>query len=338
VKEKPGKNNALEYSPLKIGDRKNILCIADSVSQRAYMLQLLSLIYEKRAETNINYIVHGDQLVKSLMNRRDAFQVKEVTAKDITKTILTQIKSRLSLQKFIQYPKEERTLERLEEFVFSEKYSLAINKQLEKLKVKQPNVLSRKQIDLLLESYKEDRAVVAYLERVKKKFKNDSNMLWSMYKGGLGEDGEFRFKRLKTITFWINGFHMLTDLMEEWSPSRAKSEIAGLDVFKKCTSLGIRFIFIGANVNELSASMIKNFGYYFILSNDEANYFKVNMQRPKEYKDNGIHFRAVNEALNRQKPGLYILMQDEKIVKMYETDNNAGNSLEETLFKGIESS
>lgn len=107
------------------------------------------------------------------------------------------------------------------------------------------------------------------------------------------------------------------------------------DVLKRCTNMGIRVAAVGAKAWDLSPAVLKNFGYYFIQSSDEMNFTKLGMQRPKEYKDTVLRFRAVNEPLNRQKPSLYILSQDEKLVKTFETESVEQTGREREFFAGI---
>ncbi len=43
----------------------------------------------------------------------------------------------------------------------------------------------------------------------------------------------------------------------------------------------------------------------------------------------------MNETLNRQKPGLYILPQDEKLVKMFAVDIEKHDNRDREFFKNI---
>lgn len=266
------KRSSLEYISLKIGDRKNVLCIGDSIYQRAYMLELLAIQYKKRQETNVNFIVHGDQMVKVMLKESNS-NFQELPAAKFTEALIGQFKARDLIRQFHQLPPKEREGEELE------------------------------------------------------------GVLNDMYQKGLGNDGQLQFKRLKTQTFWINGFHMLSDLMEELSGKYMDYSLA--DVLKHCTSMGIRLIMVGTKAADIPVSVFKSFGYYLIQSNDESNFAKMSMQRPKEYKDTVLRFKAVNEALNRQKPNLYILPQDEKLVKTFDMEMWEQSERDGDFFYGI---
>lgn len=337
----PGKNSTLEYAPLKYGDRKNILCIADSVYQRAYMLELLAMQYGLRNETNQNYMVHGDMVVKGLL-RMPGISWKEIPARNFTDTFLQHYQMRELLQHFVQLPLEERTKEALQRIVEGrqrEKWMKARMEQIQKLEAiakenrqqeQDPQVRKRLEQESSQEIQKMKQKVQ---EIVEGELARQTDIQWAMYQKGLDQDGQFRFKGLKTITFWVNGCHMPSDLMEEWG-GRAGGYVMA-DVLKRCTNMGIRVAAVGAKAWDLSPAVLKNFGYYFIQSSDEMNFTKLGMQRPKEYKDTVLRFRAVNEPLNRQKPSLYILSQDEKLVKTFETESVEQTGREREFFAGI---
>lgn len=271
-----GKNTSLEYIPLLIGDRKNILCMGDSIYQRAYMIELLALQYARRKEQNSNYIVHGDSAVRGLL-KLPGFQVeKELGPKDITRIIQGNYKVRSMIQQFSLLKKEERVLKNLPE--------------------------------------------------------SSRDIVWRYYQSGLGADGEFCFKKLRSITFWINGYHMLGDLMQEWGQRGTPSME---EILKNGTNVGMRFILFGTKAADLPSAVTRGFEYRFLMSNDESNYTKSGMQYPKEYKEDILRVRVMNEALNRQKPGLYILPQDEKLVKMFAVDIEKHDNRDREFFKNI---
>lgn len=272
-----GKSSSLEYIPLLIGDRKNILCIGDSIYQRAYMMELLALQYAKReAERNVNYLVHGDAVVRSFL-KLPGFPVgKEFAPKDITEFIRKNYRVRSVIQWFSQLPREQRIPDNLP--------------------------------------------------------KESREHFWMMYQKGLGEDGEFHFKKIAAMTFWINGYHMLGDLMQEWGQ---RGQPSMDEILKNGANVGMRFILIGTKVADLPPAVAKSFEYRFIMSNDESNYVKSGMQYPKEYKEELLRVKVMNEALNRQKPGLYILPQDEKLVKKFEMDMENPDENDSVFFKDI---
>lgn len=337
----PGKNSTLEYTPLKYGDRKNILCIADSVYQRTYMLELLTMQYRLRNESNQNYIVHGDLVVKGLL-RTPGVSFKEIPAKNLNETLLQHYQFREILQQFVQLPAQEWTkdaLHRIVEGRQKEKRMKLRQEQFQKLeavlnekKKQEPDPQIRKELERE-SAQKIQQMKMKTQEIVERELTQQTDILWAMYQKGLDDHGQFRFKRLKTITFWINGCHMLSDLMEEWAGRLEGYTMA--DVLKRCTNMGIRMVAVGAKASDLSPAVLKDFGYYFIQSSDEMNFTKLGMQRPKEYKDTVMRFRAVNEPLNRQKPSLYILSQDEKLVKTFEMEGAEQASREREFFAGI---
>lgn len=348
------KQSSLEYTPIKTGDRKNILCIGDSIYQRAYMLELLGVQYKKR-EKNKNYIVHGDHIVKSLLSEDEGsfFEhgkwIEEIPVKEITNKIVNDFNARDSLQKFIQYPYEKRTKEKLDNLCVKsccagvlEKLIRLWNKEFDKtmeLNIKMEYSDLRHQV--------EENQKILYetgingnqkkrLEEIKfwfEEMESCCDVLWKMYQTGL-RDEKFHFKNLKSLTYWINGYHMLSDLMEKWGNGK-QMEMPMADIMKRCTNMGMRFILVGTKIDDIPAGLRKNFEYLFLITNDENNFAKAFMQRPKEYRDNVMHFKAVNETLNRQKPSLYILPQDEKLVKLFEIENERGKSKEEIFFKDI---
>ena len=272
------KESSLEYIPLTIGDRKNILCVGDSIYQRAYMFELLALQYAKReAARNNNYVVHGDAIVRGLV-KLPGFPVgREFAPKDITGFIQKNYKVRSVIQWFSQLPREQRIPDHLPE--------------------------------------------------------ESRDNFWKMYQKGLGEDGGFHFKKIATMTFWINGYHMLGDLMQEWGQ---RGQPSMDEILKNGVNVGMRFILIGTKVADLPPAVAKSFEYRFLMTNDESNYAKSGMQYPKEYKEELLRVKVMNEALNRQKPGLYILPQDEKLVKMFDMEMENTNDYDGVFFHGID--
>lgn len=106
----------------------------------------------------------------------------------------------------------------------------------------------------------------------------------------------------------------------------------------QCQQTGSRFIPACPTVTslaELPVDIRRCMGYYFVMSNDEKNFFHAGLELGKDYRDDIVHFRADKEVLNKQKPGLYILGQDEKIVKMYEMEDSDIGNIERELFQGI---
>ena len=317
-----GKNSSLEYTPIKFGDRKHILCIGDSIYQRSYMMELLAVQYRVR-ENNRNYIVHGDMAVRGLLKMPGA-SFTDIPARELNHELLNHYEAREFLQSFVQMPKEEQTKENMARMV-RQKWEKKISSPYEET-LRQTKKRASKEEQL---KKAEDMVKSAVETQLAQKTENQ----WAMYQKGLDKAGQFRFKRLKTITFWVNGFHMLSDLMEQWNGKYEGVLMA--DVLKRCTNMGIRLIAVGAKAADFSPSVIKNFGYYLIQSSDEANYNKLGMTKPKEYKDTVMRFCAVNEPLNRQKPSLYILPQDEKMVKVFETEGSEPMGREREFFAGI---
>lgn len=313
------KNTALEYCPIKIGDKKNIVCVGDSISQRAYMLRLLQLQYtansrkESWGQKDKNYIVHGDMMVREVLDS-DGREFTEISLKDFTETVKNRIMSRRILYAFTQYPKNEQTREKLYEII-SQTYKASFQERFREL-IKRKAITQQDADDRVKDSLKK------YLDTFWENYcKNTEN-------GAIG----YQFKKEGHITFWVNGFHMLSDLLAGWC--RGKPPIA--DFLKSCTNMGIRFIFVGTSLAEMPTDVRKCMGYYFVMSNDEKNFYNAGLEQGKGYRDDIIHFRADKEVLNKQKPGLYILGQDEKIVKMYEMEDSDIGNIERELFQGIE--
>lgn len=312
------KNTVLEYCPIKIGDKKHIVCVGDSISQRAYMLKLLQLQYSVNSRKECkkedkNYIVHGDMMVKEVLDL-DEGEFTEISLKDFTETVKNRIMSRRILYAFTQYPKNEQTREKLYEII-CQTYKASFQERFHEL-IK-GKAITKQDVDDKVEG-----SLKKYLDTFWENYcKNTEN-------GIIG----YQFRKEGRITFWVNGFHMLSDLLAGWC--RGKPPIA--DFLKSCTNMGIRFIFVGTSLTEMPAEIRRCIGYYFVMSNDEKNFFHAGLEQGKGYRDDIIHFRADKEVLNKQKPGLYILGQDEKIVKMYEMEDSDIGNIERELFQGIE--
>lgn len=286
----PQKKTSLEYAAIKYGDRKNIVCIGDSVQQRAYLANLLQLQY-CAPERNRNYIVNADALVRELMISVEKFE--EMPMKGLTDWIRNSIRSRMLFWELIQYPAKEQTRQKMN--------------------------------DIAGKYYGNEEWVKEVEEKT-----------WNNYLryGGQEGRGGFRFKNMHRTTIWINGFHMMTDVMDEWD-RRQTDNMKVSDILKVCTNLGVRFIFIGTKIGEMPPAIQKCMGYYLIMSDNPDNYLKAGMEQNKSYRDDIIRFRAVNDVLNQQKPGLYVLGQDEKIVKTYVTEDVDEEAVETELFQGI---
>lgn len=315
------KNTALEYCPIKNGDRKNIVCAGDSIEQRAYMLRLLQLQYITNSrlrpkQPDKNFIVHGDMMVKEVLASEDKVYTeafKEISLKDFTQTVRNCIMSRRLLYTFAQYPKEERIPEKMYEVVsqtykgsYQERFSALIRKK----------AITQEDADRRITELLQDRA---------------RKLLENYNQNTMNDTVSYQFQKEGHRTFWVNGFHMIADLLADWC--RGKSPMA--DLLKSCTNMGIRFIFAGTSLAELPMEIRRCMGYYFVMSNDEKNFFHAGLEPGKDYRDDIVHFRAEKEVLNKQKPGLYILGQDEKIVKMYEMEDSDIGNIERELFQGI---
>lgn len=337
--KKPGKRTTLEYFPLKLGERKNIICLGDTAVQRAYLMRLLLMQYGK-AETGKNYVVQSDPLVAASVEWPQSDRFQELPANALNASVIDNVRNRSVMQEFVQLPKTEQTEEMLQTIVFR--------------KLDQSNAAER--IAVYNKEAKQDRVPLiewdgtmeglrsaadaaggeiaeVLLVRMYEDAKKRSGAFWQMYLKGLDEQQTFQFKRLLPITYWINGFHLLTSLAEEWAGK--VNGVNMVDLLKRCSGMGIRFVLIGTRSGELPSVQLKNFGYWFLATNDENNFLKAGMQKPKELKEGVVYFRAINETLNRQKPGLYILMQDEKLVKMYSVTDTAETDVEQQMFQAI---
>lgn len=290
-----GKDTDLEYVPLRNGERKNILCLADSVYQRAYLLGLLGVQFADRKETQ-NFVLHGEPVVRDLLYRipklkkifkGEGNNFKICKSEDILAHFETSYRMRSVIQKFINLKEEEHTKEKL------------------------------------MEMYADQCEADRQSER-----KETLELIWNMYGSGIKEE-RFSFKNLKFTNYWILGFHMQNDMLDEWRKRKVFEKI------KKCTNLGMRFIFVGTKAADLPSEVIKSFEYRFLNTNDEMNFNKFGMRPPKEYRENVLWFQALNESLNSQKPGLYVLEQDQKMVKKFDVDWQDSNEQEKNFFQGI---
>lgn len=310
------KNTSLEYCPIKIGDKKNIVCVGDSVLQRAYMIKLIASQYienEKQSHGgNQNFIVPCDMLVNEALDLTgNGFE--EVSVKDFTDKVVKEMTPRRVMYAFIQYPKEQRTRERL--------YQVVCQFCRDSSKEKLDSVVKRKAMTQQEADEELDKALNGMCDNLW------NNYLKNTENGALA----YQFKKEKRKTFWVNGFHLMSDLLSAWC--RGKTPAA--DFLRVCTNMGIRFIFAGTSLVDMPVDIRKCMGYYFIMSNDEKNFANAGLEQGNGYRDDIIRFKAEKEVLNKQKPGLYILGQDEKIVKMYEMENADAGNIERELFQGI---
>lgn len=307
------KNTDLEYCPVKIGDKKNIICAGDSIAQRAYMMKLLQMQFKENDAQgrDLNFIVHADMLVKEML---DPAGFEEIPLKKFTEKALEELTKRSVTYKFIQYPKEDRTQDTL--------YGIISRTYKDKMLKQYSNALKEKGMTQKdMESWAEGILKTGHLKA-----------FWESYLANTEDDNvAYQFKREKRVTFWVNGFHMLSDLLDEWNKYGSPMK----DFLKTCTSMGIRFVFVGTSLAEMPGELRDYMGYFFIMGNDEKNFLLTGMEQGKGYRDGIVRFKAKKEVLNRQKPGLYILGQDEKIVKMYEVEGRDIGNVEKELFQGM---
>ena len=373
-KQPKGKNMdvTLEYFKLKIGDRKNIICIGDTPYDRVYMTELLAMQYAMRGERNDNVVVQTDAVmqeifdINSVLTSCGSRKSRDISHKDFIANFQKDYSTRQIVNEFAQYVMacEKRNLEANEVFITE----LDMDKKLLDLiiAVKFPeegyiemdpdnitntrvktkdfadkyyhniinNTLPERYTELTSVEVDDVRAQVGsdapddiYLKRknemleVKNIIREDTltiitsifNAIKSMYVSGV-KDGKFSFKNMKTITYWIVGYNGVSSIAGERSQS-GKIE----PLMRNCTNYGIRCIFIGGAVRDIS-DLTKNFGYVFIKSSIEANYMKFDMDMSKEFKDNIMRFKSVGEVINNVKQHLYPIPTDEKSVKVFDTD------------------
>ena len=104
-----GYDVTLEYFKLKIGDRKNILCLADSPYQRAYLTELLAMQYALRGEHNTNIVVNADTVMSDIYNIGETLTMYgsekpiETLGKDLLNEFTYDFKVRDSLNKFVEF-------------------------------------------------------------------------------------------------------------------------------------------------------------------------------------------------------------------------------------------
>lgn len=110
-KEPKGKNLdiTLDYFNLKIGERKNILCIGDSPYQRAYLTELLAMQYARRGNNNRNIVINADNIMSSIYNVEETLisygsaKSTEVQVKNIIDEFQKHFSTRQILDEFVQY-------------------------------------------------------------------------------------------------------------------------------------------------------------------------------------------------------------------------------------------
>ena len=139
------------------------------------------------------------------------------------------------------------------------------------------------------------------------------NAIKNIYLQGY-KNGKFSFKNINTITYWVLGHNNVSSIAGEKSQGYKMEPY-----FRNCTNLGIRLIFVGTNIKDIS-DIAKVFGYVFIQSANEQNYTKFEMDMAKEFKDNVIRFKAVGEVVTNAKQHLYPLPNDEKMFKSFDVD------------------
>lgn len=302
---KAGKDNTLEYMPLKLADRKNILCIGDSALQRGYMLRLLLSQYVMNKGKNEVILFDADPYATIGLDKYES-QIKRRMPDEITQFVHTQIQIRMLFKSYYQNPVKS------DELFKEDLYNTFLKNKTDQVYGKSINYT---------EAIKD--------EKIEKVIETKFEELKAVYEQCI-QDGKFSLKYLPQITIFINGFHTTPDLMDEWNSDRKF-----IEHLKKSSGLGIRFIFIGTRIADIGSAFKDIFGYYFLMTNDESNFTRIDMVRPKEYRDDIVIIKAKNEALNKQKPGLYILNQDIKIVKAFNTTDIMEDDSDIELFKGI---
>lgn len=110
-KEPGGKNFdvTLEYFNLKIGDRKNILCLGDSAFQRAYMTELLAMQYTERRDRNENIVVNADSVMSDIydidktLKAADTSDFSDILPEDFISTFVRKYSTRDIINEYVQY-------------------------------------------------------------------------------------------------------------------------------------------------------------------------------------------------------------------------------------------
>lgn len=369
--EPRGKNLdvTLDYFNLKIGDRKNIICIGDSPYQRAYMTELLAMQYAMKGSRNTNIVISADNLMSDIYNISETLmsqgsaKTQEVLAKDFLNDFNKNYSTRSIIDEYVQFCiAEDKKVngatddaskdKKLLELIIANKFNRPSDKQYcandpEDLTVNRPidvkefvnrysdyivkdipcktfDALTDKEIEFVKNNCEEDEDVEVKLAN---SLKSKNNMMYNgigyiktvlnaiknIYLQGY-KNGKFSFKNINTITYWVLGHNNVSSIAGEKSQGYKMEPY-----FRNCTNLGIRLIFVGTNIKDIS-DIAKVFGYVFIQSANEQNYTKFEMDMAKEFKDNVIRFKAVGEVVTNAKQHLYPLPNDEKMFKSFDVD------------------
>lgn len=362
----------LEYFNLKIGDRKNIICIGDTPYDRAYLFELLAMQYAAKGETNRNVIVNADPIMSELVSYNDILTSggspasRDVLGKDFIANFIKDYSTRNIINDFVQYrlsiekASETNGTAIVEEDLDYKLLSLISASKLDPdnfieggdpddmthSKIKTDEFISRYRnymitgtmpdeytnlsdaeesmvfSSLAKDATEDDKNIAIkdmieckniirnqYIEIISSVF----NAIKRMYISGV-KNGKFSFKNMQTLTYWVIGYNGISSIAGERNQS---SKIDAL--MRNCTNLGMRCIFIGGAVRDIS-ELLRNFGYVLIKSTTENNYSKFDMTMSKEFKDNVIRFKAIGEVVNNVKQHLYPVPPDEKMFKKYDAD------------------
>ena len=101
----------LEYFNIKIGDRKNIICLGDSSTQRAYMTELLAMQYAERSTSNINYVLNADTVLANIYDVEKTLNSKsggrqtcvQMTSKTFLNEFMKKFSTRMILVDYVEY-------------------------------------------------------------------------------------------------------------------------------------------------------------------------------------------------------------------------------------------
>lgn len=101
----------LEYFNIKIGDRKNIICLGDSSTQRAYMTELLAMQYAERSTSNINYVLNADTVLANIYDVEKTLNSKsggrqtcvQITSKTFLNEFMKKFSTRMILVDYVEY-------------------------------------------------------------------------------------------------------------------------------------------------------------------------------------------------------------------------------------------
>lgn len=102
-------NVTLEFFKLKIGDRKNIICIGDTPYDRVYMTELLAMQYAHRGERNENVVINADPIMQEIFNISDCLTThgsskpREIMHKDLIQAFTMDYMNRFVISEFVQY-------------------------------------------------------------------------------------------------------------------------------------------------------------------------------------------------------------------------------------------